>query len=96
MSAPCGARHRGDDFGVSWVAKPLNSDGVPQRDSERAAWGHVARGGDEGPRAVVIGTFALNVVLMLIVLAGLGVIMKGCTEFGSPFVAERRDGGWAR
>lgn len=96
MSAPSGARRCGEDCGVGWVAKPLKADRASQWENERAAWGREARGGDEAPWAVVIGTFALNAVLMLIVLSGLGVIMKGCTEFGSPFVAECSDGGRAR
>ena len=35
-----------------------------------------------------IGSYLLGGLLLLIVIGGLGMIMKGCAEFGSPFVSE--------
>jgi hypothetical protein len=36
----------------------------------------------------VLGSFLLGGTLLLIFIGGLGMIMKGCADFGSPFVSE--------
>lgn len=51
-----------------------------QSDRERAVQGRFGE----------LGNMLLGAVLMLVVIGGLGMILKGCSDFGSPFLTERQ------
>jgi hypothetical protein len=72
------------DWAEKWgKAEPRAERRVYQRrksDRERAVQGRFGE----------LGNMLLGAVLMLVLIGGLGMILKGCADFGSPFLTERQ------
>lgn len=96
MSAPNEGPWGGAGLDTRWASQPGECESPLKWNSDQTVWRRMERRRGDLPRSVTIGTCVLNAVLILTVLVGLGVIMKGCTEFGSPFIAERGAKGQAR
>ena len=88
MSQPAEEKRSEVSLAADWAGKL----GDPESSGE---WGGVRRlrahrRPVNADRNRVIGSFLLGGTLLLIVIGGLGVIMKGCADFGSPFLSEQQ------
>ena len=68
--------------------------GAAPADRRRRSRRQADRDLEKSNRQLAIGNYILSTMLVLTVLAGLGMILKGCADFGSPFVTE--SGGYLR
>lgn len=62
--------------------------GHPRVERRRSQRRRADRDLEKSNRHLVIGNYILSMVLVLTVLAGLGMILKGCADFGSPFTTD--------
>ena len=69
-----------------WADKVGNPESSGEMGSVRRRRAH--RGPFNAERHRAIGSFLLRGMLLLIVIGGLGMIMKGCADYGSPFLSE--------
>lgn len=86
MSAPLDEMPRAQSTSPRWAKKLGGEFGPTER--RRGMRRQADRDLVKSNRHLAIGNYILSTVLLLTVLAGLGMILKGCADFGSPFVTE--------
>ena len=92
MSPPIDEQPRRQNLATDWATK-LGA-GAPPAERRVRRRRQADRDLERSNRLLRIGNCILGVVVVLTVVAGLAMIMNGCTEEGSPFVAE--PGGYLR
>lgn len=88
MSQPTEERRGEVRSAADWADKLANSESSVEWRTVRRRRTH--RRPANADRNSAIGSFLLGVTVLLIVIGGLGMIMKGCAEFGSPFLSEQQ------